>query len=231
VAYHGQFGKIRKEGSCFRTIPKTASGSSTPGTGREEAEKIAGRMIEMGYLKFVPTDEWSTLREQIVTNLEKYGRFECEILEDLGNGSLHWPDRRRYNADNEDLMDGMIGSHITDLQTTLSLEGVIATQIKDEVDEQGYIVRVNGRPHIIYQWGDKHGEVNTWGLAHRGFMEIVNTLLDEVGSPERLYGISSGNDGGVLLLTNEMFDYLQAHRGLFSIEALPYRVEDTLARW
>lgn len=46
-------------------------------------------------------------------------------------------------------------------------------------------------------------------MALKRLLEIVNGRLAQAGSSERLYAISSGKDGGVMLLTPAMHEYIE----------------------
>lgn len=202
----------------FPPAQETSSGA-TPGTSHEHAEKIVDRMIAMGYLKYADGEESDTLRRQIIHNVAKNGLFQCDLVDDTENELLYWPDKRQYLADNEDLAGGAIGYHVALMKDILAREGVTAPDVEDEVDSKRLVVRVNGSPRCIYEFGDDPG-LNTWGLAHKGLMQIVNGLLEQAGSRERLYGSYHANDGRVVLLTDKMFDYLHSVKDVLDADWL-----------
>jgi len=82
--------------------------------------------------------------------------------------------------------------------------------------------KLDRQPHLIYE-GDGGGE--GWVLALKRLLEIVNGLLEQAGSSERLYGIYGGNDGRVILLTPEMRDYIESLGDVFDSGWMPYPVE------
>jgi hypothetical protein len=84
---------------------------------------------------------------------------------------------------------------------------------------------VNGERFRIY---DTVGE-EIWAISLKRFLEIVNELLKRAGSNERLFGIYGGNDGRVMLLTEDMQEYL-GRLAFISRGWLPYRPEDVEAR-
>ena len=53
-------------------------------------------------------------------------------------------------------------------------------------------------------------------------LQIVNGLLEEAGSAERLYGIYGGNDGRAFRLTPEMHAYLASLGDVLDQPWLPY---------
>jgi hypothetical protein len=72
-----------------------------------------------------------------------------------------------------------------------------------------YEVVVNGRRHLIFDAGTLQ-DGNSWAVAAKRLLEIVNELLGDAGSEERLYGIYGGNEGRVVLLTGGMYRLLHS---------------------
>jgi hypothetical protein len=93
------------------------------------------------------------------------------------------------------------------MQPVLEQEDVQLDEVVDEFGQDRYDVIINGKPLLIYE-GD--GGSDSWGLSLKRLLEITNGLLEESGSAERLYAIYGGNDGRVILLTEEMLDYIES---------------------
>jgi hypothetical protein len=62
---------------------------------------------------------------------------------------------------------------------------------------------------------------NELGKILERLLEIVNGLLAEAASSERLYAIYGGNDGRVMLLTPEMHEYIQSLGDVFDPRWMP----------
>jgi hypothetical protein len=92
----------------------------------------------------------------------------------------------------------------------------------DEFGDEKYQVVINGQPHLIYE-GD--GGDDSWTLSLKRLLEIVNGLLDEAGSAERLYAIYGGNDGRVILLAPDMLVYIESIGDVLDHRWIPQRVE------
>jgi hypothetical protein len=79
-----------------------------------------------------------------------------------------------------------------------------------------------GSPRMVVSNDD---ERYLWMLSLKRLLEIVNGLLEEAGSAERLYAIYGGNDGRVILLTPEMQDYIESIGDVLDDGWMPRRVE------
>ena len=185
-----------------------------------EAEKVVDRLIGMGYLKFVPDQQRADVRLQLVaTAINGY-------LDSTWNDEGVAADLRTYPADNEDLAEGQVGATILLMKPVLEREGAKLDTVVDDFGDERYQVFINGQQHLIYEGG---GGKDSWSLALKRLLEIVNGLLEEAGSSERLYGIYGGNDGRVILLTPEMHDYIESLGDVLDSGWMPYSVEELAA--
>ena len=172
------------------------------------------RLIEMGFLKFAPDSDHLAARQELIESLT-YNYIDTEWDDNCNSR-----DRRQYRADNEDLAEGDIGQSLLVLRDVLSHEGVHLDSVEDDFGDAGYAVIVNGRRHQIY-FCDKEtwSSINIWGIALKRYLEIVNELLTDARSAERAYGIYGGNDGRIILLTEEMHCFLKS---------MPVKLEGTI---
>jgi len=168
-----------------------------------DAETAVDRLIAMGYLKYVPPSEVTGIRGQLIGTLRR-GYLDSEWDRRCVSG-----DRRGYPADGEDLAEGWLGESLLLMKDVLQKEGVTLQSVEDDPQDDRYEVVVNGRRHLIFDAGTlKPG--NSWAVAAKRLLEIVNELLGEAGSEERLYGIYGGNEGRVVLLTGGMYQLLHS---------------------
>jgi hypothetical protein len=166
-------------------------------------ERAVQRLIELGYLKYVPRAEIAATREELIGTLRR-GYLDSEWDEECVSR-----DRRSYPADSEELAEGGMGEFLSLMKDVLQAEGVRLASVEDDVDDEHYDLLVNGKRHPIYDANLLENGL-IWGVATKRFLEIVNDLLKRAGSKERLYGIYGGNDGRVVLLTQEMYDLLHS---------------------
>jgi hypothetical protein len=136
-------------------------------------------------------------------------------------------DLRGYPADNENLVEGDVGRTILLMRPVMEREGVNLDTVVDDFGDEKYDVVINGRRHLIYE-GD--GGDDSWTLALKRLLEIVNGLLEQAGSSERLFAIYGGNDGRVILLTPEMHEYIESIGDVIDHGWMPRRVDEADAR-
>jgi hypothetical protein len=166
---------------------------------RPSHQETLQRLIGMGYFKFVPNHEREAVRQQVLSCMRD-GYFES-YMDDKGVAT----DRRSYAVDNEELAEGSAGTYLLQMRDVLAQEGVLLGSVVDDVQRDHYDVLVNGERFGIY----KSAFGSSWFTTPRRFLEFVNDLLQRAGSKERLFGIGGGNDGRVILLTEEMHQYVR----------------------
>ena len=124
---------------------------------------------------------------------------------------------RFYHADAADLAKGGICAFIREIEPFLTTQGVRLPELRDEVSEKGYVVRVGGVSHKIYDAADLQQDTTgkepgiIWGLAMTRGFAIVDQLLEAAGSPERLYAVNGGNDLFAFFLTPELYRIISGH--------------------
>ncbi len=210
---------------CQKPAPPPQSTSECADSECADAEVIVDRLVDMGYLKFVPDDQQADVRRQL-TDTAIEGYLETEWNEDCVSVDL-----RSYPADNENLAEGDIGATILLMRPVLEREGVTLDSVEDEFGgtdskpgDEGYRVLINGETDVIYKSGDVPS-ADLWSLSLQRLLEIVNGLLEDAGSSERLYGMYGGNDGRVILLTPEMHNYIDSMGDVLDSDWMPYSAE------
>jgi hypothetical protein len=138
---------------------------------------------------------------------------------------------RYYHADAADLAKGGVCAFVRETQPFLSVQGVKIPDLRDEVSQSGYVVRVGGVPHKMYDAAELKRDTGgkepglIWGLATvRGFA-LVDQMLESAGSPERVYAIEGGNDLSALFLTPDLYRTIAAQPG-FDAKGGPYKVTE-----
>ena len=169
------------------------------------AAAMADRLIELGYLKYLPPAEHELARSEMIEALRD-GCVDTKWRNRHGDAR----DRRGYSADAEDLAEGQVGATILRMAPVLRAEGVTIDRAVDlfDDDDDGYHLEIDGTVHVIFTRTDQ-GQ-NGWMLATRRLLEIVDAMLIRAGSAERLYGVYGAHDGRVVLLTCEMHAYLRS---------------------
>lgn len=182
----------------------------------EVATGIVERLIELDFLKFVPESDRTNVRGQLVESIQN-NYLDSEWDEDCVSF-----DKRSYSADAENLAEGDVGKCIQQMSSILSKEGVSLATVADSFldDDKRYEIRINGVPHFIYDLRESTADY-IWSQSFRRLIEIVNSLLKDVDSSERLFGIYGGNDGRVIFLTPAMHDLLTERNDVFDKRWIP----------
>jgi hypothetical protein len=197
---------LSKIQSLFRRTAKPSS---------EEAKAIVEHLIELGFLKFVTEPEKASVRAQLVDSVEK-NYLDSEWDDDCVSA-----DKRTYSADAEELAEGSLGDCVLQMKQVLAVEGVTLESVEDDFGEERYQVMINGTAHLIYERAED-AQDSSWLQAHKRLIEIVNSLLEDAGSGERLFGIyCGGNEGLVMFLTTEMHSFLRMNSDIFDEGWMP----------
>ena len=192
-----------------------------PALPQPEAEQVVDRLIDMGYLKFVSDSKRADVRRQLIEAATK------RYLDSDWDDECVAGDMRSYPADREDLAEGQVGATILLMQPVLEREGVKLDRVVDDFGDERYEVVINGQQHLIY---DGDGGEDSWSLALKRLVEIVDGLLETAGSSERLFAVYGGNDGRVILLTEEMQDYIESIGDVMDPKWMPRRVDKAESR-
>ncbi len=170
------------------------------------------KLEDAGYFKGLPPEKAQTLKD---------------YFDQKGWDGIFADSHRFFQADAEDLAEGGVGEFIRGLEPFLTAQGVRLPQIEDDASANGYVVRVGDAPHRIYGESEIERETSSeqpglvWGLSMVRSFGIVNELLEEAKSPERLYAIYGGNDLVAYFLTPELFQIIKEHPNA-SLKDLPY---------
>jgi len=129
----------------------------------------------------------------------------------------HWPfwdDRsgRRVYFDEEVLIKKGGGKFISNLSHFLKLLGVEINSIEEHLDDD-YRLIVNGKEILVWskeeQEAEKAGEpVEVWGVTMVRIFGLINEMLEQVGSEERLYAVSGFDGLAAYFLTAQMADFM-----------------------
>jgi hypothetical protein len=156
---------------------------------------FATKIEQLGYFKGLPADKAQALKQE---------------FERKGWLGIFGDSHRLFMADAEDLAEGGVGQFLREVAPFLAAQGVKLPTIEEDTSEDGYVVRVGGVAHQMYDAADlerdSSGEEGglIWGLSAVRGLRIVDQLLAAAGSAERAYAINGGNDLFVLFLTPEL---------------------------
>lgn len=133
---------------------------------------------------------------------------EKEKIQDTGFYSS-WVNRW-FMADGEELLEYGVVDYLTELFPALELMGVKSFNIKNIETNRFYAISVNETKYEILSEEDYRSNNWDWGKASFVTMHIINKLLEESGSKERVYVTQQfgGNDMYFVILTPELADFI-----------------------
>jgi hypothetical protein len=125
--------------------------------------------------------------------------------------------RRVYFADEERLAECGIRALLREIRPVLTNQGVFLRTIEEDCHQQGYTITINQRRFTLYSSieleadrASRGRESNIWDLTGRRMCALVNHLLAEHHSSERLYSLYGGNDHLALFLTQALYELIRA---------------------
>ena len=172
----------------------------------------------------------------LIDGLEKIGFYahtSAERIPDVKAEAIRthylfgWEETERdWHADAEDLTEGDVADFVRRLSRFLEREGVRLTSIEQEFVVGGaYSVSVNGAPHVMYSAEECVESEDLWLLTTKRAFGLVNALLVNAGSTERVLALYGGNDLRAIFLTDRMYEAILAS-GLLAPSEVPVRPED-----
>ncbi|MBL0739416.1 hypothetical protein JI750_21175 [Flavobacterium sp. GN10] len=175
--------------------------------------KLSGKEIvqELNRLNFFSLTDKNDLqitRYEFEKSYDQLNFFEGQMREDLS-----FTDNRFYFIDSETLFEG--GGLIQYLETfkvlfdKLNLKLVISEEFESQTDKHLlHKIKLNGKEYVAFD--NDFGNYD-WTIAYSNFIEMLNDQLKMQDSNEQFYPISSGNDGKIVLLTKNQFEFIKGN--------------------
>lgn len=162
-----------------------------------EYDEFLSGIERYGYLEYVPEKEMARVKKGLA-------RGTWPFLED---GS-----RRKYYLDADDLAEKGGATFIKRIQPFLENQGVRIDGIEEYFDDE-YRITLNGKETVIWSSDEAEAEtagkpVATWGLTMVRIFAVVNELLEQAGSEERLYAVGGEGELDAVFLTPELVDFM-----------------------
>jgi hypothetical protein len=179
------------------------------------------KIAQLGYFQFTATEKLESLKTELKTGYEQYG--ELATIE-INNQPVC---NRLFSADAEYLFEeGGIFDMVTNLKPAFEIRK-LSLDINDHFEHYqkniaNQWIIVNHRKYYIYDELD--GTYANWELATIKLVSLLNQELTLQKSDEQFYCISGGNDGRIILLTSEQFNFLS--KSNIKVDWRPYRCND-----
>ncbi|MEN2403044.1 hypothetical protein GKZ90_0024875 [Flavobacterium sp. MC2016-06] len=179
----------------------------------KNATKMKGKEIvaKLERLNFFDLTNKSDLKATKIEFEKSYN--DLNFFEGIMNEDLSFTDNRFYFIDSETLFEG--GGLVQYLETVkplfekLHLKLIFSDEFNNQTEKHWtHRIKLNNKDYSAFD--NDFGE-NDWGISYVNFIEMLNDQLSLQGSDEQFYPISSGNDGRIVLLTREQFDFIKVN--------------------
>ncbi|MCD0467310.1 hypothetical protein [Flavobacterium sp. ENC] len=175
--------------------------------------KMTGKQVisNLENLNFFNLTNKSDLKTAKIEFEKSYN--ELSFFEGVMNEDLTFTDNRFYFIDSETLFEGggliQYLEIIKQLFDKLNLKLVISDEVNIQTEKHWtHKIKLNGKEYSAYD--SDFGELD-WGIAYINFIEMLNDQLKLQNSDNQFYPISSGNDGRIVLLTKEQFEFVMVN--------------------
>ncbi len=160
---------------------------------------LVDQLAAFGYYQQVAPDAFPAFQQQLINSGYVFGGEETG---------------RDYHADAEDLTEGGVQEFLETIAPFLRSAGVQIESI-EQVFEDGepYTVLVNGKGYTMYT-SEELASLGIWHLTAERALCMINTLLEEAGSNERICRLYDGNDTRAIFLTPPMYEAIVSSRVL-----------------
>lgn len=164
------------------------------------------QLNELNFFNLTDKEDLKITKDEFEKSYNELSFFEGHMREDLS-----FTDNRLYFVDCETLFEG--GGLINYLETVkisfdkLNLKLLISDEFHDLTDKHWlHKIKLNGKEYVAFD--DDFGNYE-WTIAFLNFIEMLNDQLKIQGSIEQFYPISFGNDGRMVLLTKDQFEFVK----------------------
>lgn len=176
--------------------------------------KLTGKQIveELEKLNFFNLTEKEDIEESkssIENSYNEFNYFEGKMKGE----SLIYTDNRFYIIDAETLFEaGGLTEYLKIVKKSfdkLNLKLNVSNEYNNQTEKHWtHKIKLNGKEYIAYD--NDFSDVD-WGIAIVNFIEMLNDQLKLQKSNEMFYLVNSGNDGKIVLLSSEQYEFVKAN--------------------
>jgi hypothetical protein len=175
----------------------------------DDAEKFVKRLTDLGYFKYADSKDVDTLQKHLIKEYDPTNEF-VSIWDEYTSRPK---DYRYYFCDNETLFEeGGFTEILKDLMPTFDkIHLTIKVTDQYEVWDNNkkwlnHTITINGTKYAVFKNFTEMG----WGEAVQRLVEILNSELAKQNKEDRFYPVSGGNDGRIILLSDEQFNHIDS---------------------
>ena len=170
-------------------------------------KQIVEELEKINFFNLTSKSELNAEKLEIENSYNELNFFEGKSREE----SLEFLDNRFYSIDSEELFFffflteylKIVKPSFEKLGLKLNFSNEKSSQTKEYWK---HTIELNGKEYVAFD--NNFGELD-WGIAYVKFIEMLNAELEAQKSDERFYPISAQNDGRLVLLTKNQFEFVK----------------------
>ncbi|WP_289659330.1 hypothetical protein [Flavobacterium panacagri] len=185
---------------------KNEKGKSDNYIKKLSGKEIVSKLNRLNFFNLTDKKDLKISKEDFEKSYNELSFFEGYMRDDLS-----FTDNRFYVIDSETLFEGGgLTEYLEIVKKSfdkLNLKLLISDEFESQSDKHLlHKIKLNGKEYIAFD--NDFGNYD-WTIAYLNFIEMLNDQLKIQGSDEQFYPISSGNDGKIVLLTKEQFEFVK----------------------
>jgi len=188
----------------FGAFKKKSKGNSNQ---KVSATEFVAELEKLGYYKYADKKNINSLKNDLIENYDPTNEL-VSIWDDDTGVPL---DYRYYWCDGETVYEeGGFTELLEQVKPTFDKIG-LKINVTDHFEEWNsknkwlnHRITINGNEYVIFKNFKDYG----WGEAVMRFAQIINQEAENQGIKEKIYLASGGNDGRLIFLTKELYDYI-----------------------
>jgi hypothetical protein len=175
----------------------------------DEAKKFVSKIEELGFFKYAEKKNIESLKLNFIENYDP--KNEIVTIWDDETGIPE--DYRYYICDGEDLYEqGGFTEMLKTLKPTfekINFKCYVENHFEEWDQKNKWLnhsINLNGTDYVIF----KNFTENGWGEVAMRFADILNAEFEKQKIEERIYLASGGNDGRLVFLNKELYEYINS---------------------
>ena len=175
-------------------------------------EKLSGKQIvsELDKLEFfnlIEVAELDIAKKEFAESKDKWNFFSGTMRGE----TTDYTDNRFFTVDCETLFEsGGLTKYLDKVKLSFEKLGLKLSYTNEKSKQienhWKHTIELNGNEYIAFKGNFTEYD---WGIAYLNFIKMLNTELKIQKSENRFYPIKCGNDGEMVLLTFEQFDFIK----------------------
>jgi hypothetical protein len=169
--------------------------------------EVVSKLNELGFFSLTDSIYLDSAKKSYEESYNDRHYLGGELISE----TIQFSDNRFYFVDGEALFEiGGLTEYLDIVKVSfdkLNLKLEYSDEISDhEGNFWNHTIKLNGKEYIAFRGEFSYKD---WGIALANFVKMLNDQLEIQQSDERFYPINGGNDGQVVLLSKQQFEFIR----------------------